>query len=248
MDRMRQSPVQHQHLAVTADHDVAGFQIAVHDPARVGKGHGVADLLKHRQQTLEGKPLDHVELALANSVKRVRQRDPLHVLHRVIRHPPHVIAEIVDRHDVGVLELGSDLRFLDEPADILPATHRLTVDQLDRDKPLAVALPRLIHHAHPAARDQPGNLVLAIALHLQDGGRRIRARLSLGMHLPGFFAGGHDGDLRPAGARGGYTTGWSATRGPRFLAVLSLPAAFPGHENQPQHPIRALRLPIPARC
>jgi hypothetical protein len=41
---LRQTPVHDEDLAIVADHDVGGLEVAVHDAAGMGKGHAVADL------------------------------------------------------------------------------------------------------------------------------------------------------------------------------------------------------------
>ena len=45
-----QSPVDDERLAVVADHDVLGLEIAMHDPAAVGIGHRLARIDEVRQQ------------------------------------------------------------------------------------------------------------------------------------------------------------------------------------------------------
>jgi hypothetical protein len=45
-EALRETPVHHQHLAVVAEHDVLGLQIAVDDALAVREGERVADLLE----------------------------------------------------------------------------------------------------------------------------------------------------------------------------------------------------------
>ncbi len=99
----RQAPVHHQHFAVVAEHHVLGLQVAVHDAVGVGEG----DRVGHAQQDAQVV----VERLLRQHLVPGRAFD---ALHRVEQRAGVVRAQVVDRHDVRMVELAGDDRFGDE--------------------------------------------------------------------------------------------------------------------------------------
>ena len=106
-----QAPVHHLHLAERAHHHVRRFQVAVDHAPGVGVGHRLGDGLEDRQEPrqLGGRP--------RAGLQQVGERLPLDQLHREERPAIGEGAQLVDRHDPGVLQLAADLGLFDEPAD-----------------------------------------------------------------------------------------------------------------------------------
>ena len=102
-----EAPVEHHRLAELADHDVLGLQVPVDHAAAVRVGDGVADVGEVRE-----------ELEPLGQGPRLRQlllqRDAADQLLRVVGGAVGVEAQLVDGHDVGVLELAGDAGFADE--------------------------------------------------------------------------------------------------------------------------------------
>jgi hypothetical protein len=103
-----QPPVEHHGLAELADHDVAWLDIPVDHPAVVGVGHGLAHVPELAEQLLAiGQGSAVLEL--------LSQGLAAHELHRVVEPTVVATADLVDRYDVGMLELGRDPRLPQEP-------------------------------------------------------------------------------------------------------------------------------------
>ena len=130
------------------DEHVRGLQVAVQDPALVGVVHGP----------------DHGEHALDFRARiapgMLRQRGPLDELHRVVL-LALVLAHLVDRHDVGVVEVRRRLGLGVEPLDVTARGEAAGEDHLERDEPVERHLPRLVDDPHPAPGDLLQQLVVA---------------------------------------------------------------------------------------
>ncbi len=153
---LAEAPVHHEHLAERADHDVGGLQVAVEHAAGVGVGHGLRRLLEH----LEEVP------ALVRDVgscpEERGQRAALDQLHREVRTPVRLKAYAVDRNDAGVLELGPDLRLLDEAGDDLRIGREFLAQHLQRDVAAQILVAPLVDDAHAAPRDLAHDAVPAV--------------------------------------------------------------------------------------
>ncbi len=90
----------------------------------------------------------------------VRQALPLDEAHAEIV-LALVLADLVDRHDTGVVEVGGGLGLDAEAADVGLAGELAGEDHLERDRPVEAGLPRLEDHAHAAAGDLREQLVIA---------------------------------------------------------------------------------------
>ena len=104
-EHARDAPVEHVDLAVVAEHDVRGLEIAVHDAARVRELDREADVDERAQQRLE-RPA--IRQALG-------ERDAREPLHREVRLALRIGAELVHRHDRRVIEARLDPRLAQEP-------------------------------------------------------------------------------------------------------------------------------------
>ena len=155
---LRQPPVHHLHLAERADHHVRRLQVAVDDAPGVGVGHRLADGLEDGEKAGE---VVRGRLALR---QQRRQRPPLHQLHREIGPAVGERAQLVDRHDAGMLELAADLRFLHEPPHQLGLLLVALEQDLDRQVAAEVRVAALEHRPHPAPRDLAEKLVAVATL------------------------------------------------------------------------------------
>ena len=96
----RQAPIHHQNLAVLAQHDVFRLQIAMNDASRMCKG----DCVRSLHQDLDIFHQGHFVNALI-------PRSSLHPLHRIEQRSRFVGAQVVDRHDVRVVQVAGDHGF-----------------------------------------------------------------------------------------------------------------------------------------
>jgi hypothetical protein len=95
-----QPPVEHDGLAVVADHHVLGLEVPVHDPPRVCEGDRVADG-QHLREKLETTG----EIAAR---QRLAEGAAPHPPHRVVERAVMAPTELVHRNDRRVLELPGD--------------------------------------------------------------------------------------------------------------------------------------------
>ena len=102
--RARQAEVHHPHAQparlLARDHDVLGLDVAVDDAPRVAVLEGLGDLDPDVHDVAER------QRPCGRNCAQVRALDQRH--HEEQR--PLVTAEVVDRHDGGVVHLGDDLR------------------------------------------------------------------------------------------------------------------------------------------
>ena len=90
----------------------------------------------------------------------VRQAAPFDVAHREVG-LALVLADLEDRHDARVVELGGRLGLLAEPLDLLVRCQVAGQDHLEGDRAAEALLPRQVDHAHPAAGDLPDHRIIA---------------------------------------------------------------------------------------
>jgi hypothetical protein len=81
-------------------------------------------------------------------------------------------AHVVDGHDVRMLELGSDLRLLDELHPVMLRIEEFLRQHLHRHGAPAVDIARLVDGAHAALRDDRPADVFPVAV-----GAEVRMRL-----------------------------------------------------------------------
>ena len=148
-----QPPIQHVDLAVCADHDVAGFQVAVNDPLVMG----VTDRTAHRDehlQELEERPALWCLLISASRVGPVcrhhlRQSLTADKTHRVVVLSALGLADVIDRDDGRVLKPGGDLCLVPESPEVVgrgPLVHELQGNVTAKSR-----MESTIDHAHSAS-------------------------------------------------------------------------------------------------
>ena len=133
-DDLGQAPVEHDHLAVAAEHHVFGLEIAVDHPPRVRIADRLTDLDERLEQLpLQLEPVRRLARAAAMELGNgVAQGLTPHETHGVKRLVVFLAAsQLVDRDDVGVLELAGDLRFLEESPPGFGAQARRGLDFLE---------------------------------------------------------------------------------------------------------------------
>ena len=125
------TPIEKEHFAVLADHDVGRLDVAMHDPFEVR----IFECERHLQENLH--QAGHREAAQGPGVfsldelKDVMKRRPLHHGHRVVRELLFGDAHLVDGDDVRMAQLGENLRLFEKTPE-LPlvdtVSHRLEGD------------------------------------------------------------------------------------------------------------------------
>ena len=151
---LREAEVEDLGLPARGHEDVGGLEVAVDDALRVGRLEGVRDLDPEVEERAE------LERPLPDPL---RERLPLEQLHgdEVL---PLVLLDRVDRADAGVVEgrggAGLALEAL-EGRRVLRQLHR---QELERDVAAELRVLGLVHDAHAAAAELPGDLVVGDGL------------------------------------------------------------------------------------
>ena len=146
--------VHDQRVTFALDHDVGGFQVAMHDPRFVGGREARRHLPGNRDGAILGEPAFFLE--------QRRQVRSLHVRHRDVRGAVD-LAEIVDANHVLVRDLAREEKLTLEAA--LERLGGLGVvgvwrpDDLHGDCDLEHLVPGLIDRAHPAGAEQPDDVI-----------------------------------------------------------------------------------------
>src|ERR1700741_3685568 len=89
---------------------------------------------------------------LATAGKNRVQAFTLHELHHHVGIPAEV-AQVVNRHDDGVLEAAERLGLAEEPLEQVRRIDKPAGHHLDRDLPIEVRVDGLINDTHTAATD-----------------------------------------------------------------------------------------------
>jgi len=161
--------------------------------AIVGEGHGLAH------------PFQDVEVAIEREVgDALRPRLALDPLHGVEQGAVIAAAEVVDRHDAGVVEGAGDHGLGDEAVLGVLVGGLVLPDQLDRDLAIEAVLPGRVDHPHAAGSDGFEQVVVARTSGIAGEVARRQVFGDPGRRAtPADPAGGADGgvgveDLEPA--------------------------------------------------
>jgi hypothetical protein len=135
-----------------AQHHVAGLDVAVHQPARVGVAEALEDLRGDRHEVLDAQTA-----TLAREVGA--ERLAVEVLHRQVRDPVLAPA-LVQADDVRVLKRVETLTLALEAGDSLGVVDPVGREHLDDDLAVRVALVCEVHQADATAREQATDRVV----------------------------------------------------------------------------------------
>src|SRR5438128_2836450 len=176
-------------LSLRIEKDIPRLQIAMENAALVGMMDGAG----HRGEQPRG-----AALIAAEALEVIGEAAAFEQLHAE-EGGASEIADVVDRHDVGMIEIGRLFSLVAEALDLLRRGTRTGQNHLQGDDAIETLLPRFVDDAHAAALDLVEELVVAeVAPCLRDAKRRrdrhgqggvflargsIGAILSLGLHL-----------------------------------------------------------------
>ena len=141
----RQAEIGDLRLAVAVDQDVRGLEVAMEEPLAVCV---VECASQGGNQPGRGSRIAHVGGPLLGQVPSVNE------LHAEEEHAV-LVADLVDRHDVGVVQLAGQLGLAAKPCPLVGRRQRAGEDHLERDDPVQRDLPGLVDNPHPA----PGDLL-----------------------------------------------------------------------------------------
>ena len=149
VNQLHEAEVGDQRLVVLVDQDVARLDVAMQERERMRLVDRPRDLFEiPRRGAFLDRPID----------EPFGKAFALDVFHRVER-PAVEFADVVNRHDVGMLESGGGGGLVPKPLDRLevPAAQRAADDlgpnQLQGHDSLGVVLQGAKHHPHAAAAD-----------------------------------------------------------------------------------------------
>ena len=166
----RAPPVHHLHFAEGPDHDVRWLQVAVQEPAFMGKGHRIADLQQDLQMILQRAGLKGRWRRARHGFQQRRPGDAFNALHHQLQPLVRIRNQVMDGHHVRVLQRGRD--------------HRLGIKA---PTGIAIARAKQTLHRHPTAEDLLGGQVdgtKAAPSQLRSDGESGGLVLLLG-HAPG---------------------------------------------------------------
>ncbi len=167
IDDLGQAEVGHLRPIVLVEQHVAGLEVAMNNPAAVGIMHGPRRGLEVDRCPPAGQRSQGGALGEAGAAD---------VLHREVR-LAIVGADLVQRDDVGVLQLRRGGGLVLEAVQIVRPGQRPADDHFQRDDAAEPQVPRLEHHAHAAAADFFDELIIR-----QTGLRHRLWRRGCGRH------------------------------------------------------------------
>ena len=139
--------------AIAGDEHVGGLDVAMNDPVVVRELEGVTDL----RGQLQG--LGRRELLVPDEAVEVRA---IHKLHDEVETAAGHLAEVVDRHDTGMVQAREQLRLALEAGDkgLLLRLCQFRGQHLDGHGALQLDLHRLVNGPHAAATDECFHIIL----------------------------------------------------------------------------------------
>ena len=143
LGELGQAEVEELGLAPFGDEDVGRLDVPVDDPRPVGRLERIGDLRPDGQGAIDGQ---------RPALQLFLERSSLHELHDDKRHAA-LVAEVVDRADVRVVQGGRGPGLAPEPLERLAGVSCLLGEELDRDVTAEADVFRLKHDAHPAAAE-----------------------------------------------------------------------------------------------
>jgi hypothetical protein len=170
---LRQAEVENLHVPVAGDHDVLGLEIAMHDAALMRGGEAVGDL---GGDVEDGA---HRHRALLDDRSQIAPFDVLHDDEgRAV-----VGADLVDRHDVRMIERGGGTRLLREARQRVLLRGEPRREHLDRDFAPELRIACDKDFAHAARADRAEHFVVTKGLAKGSHADRVR----YGAETSGFY-------------------------------------------------------------
>lgn len=147
---LREPEVEHLHVAVGGELDVAGLQVAVDDAALVGALERGGDLVGRAQHLLQR------QRAFLQAVGKGGALDQLEDEHeRAVRG-----LDAVDLADMGMVQRGEHLGFAAQPRDPVGIGGEAGGEHLQRDAALEARVDGAVDLAHAALAELPRDLVV----------------------------------------------------------------------------------------
>ena len=98
-----------------------------------------------------------------------------------------VLADLVNRHDVGVVQIGGRLRLLAETLHFFAGSERARQDHLESDGPIKADLSGPVDNAHAATGNLAAQLVVAeVGLVIAHWWRGKREQIGIAGDLEGW--------------------------------------------------------------
>ncbi len=142
------APVEHQHFAELAEHDVVGLDVLVDEAAVVCVGERIADLEQYPHASVKCPELLRRLVSLACRPNRVAECRAGDVLHGEVQLTPCPLTDVVDRHDIGVFEHCGHACFVQEAgAHTLATAPAAAAEELDRDGASEAPVGHCVHPA-----------------------------------------------------------------------------------------------------
>ncbi len=162
-DRPRDPEVGDLHLPVGPDQDVARLHVTVDEASGVGGCEGPCDAAPD--------PRDLARRQRAASAQDGGEVLPVDQLHDDVR-AAGVLAEVVDRDDVGVAQRGRRLGLLPEARREVGVAQVLGAEKLERDVATELGIGGTVDGRHPATAQQLDQVVAATQ-GLSDLGQNV---------------------------------------------------------------------------
>ena len=149
LDSLRQAEVEDLEVAVSRDEEVLRLQVSVDDALLVCGGEALCDL----QRVVNG-----LLLADRTRVELSAQRLAFQKLHDRVSDAV-LVSEVMDREDVRMRKRRDRLRLALEPCECVGIGSNGLRQNLDRDIPIELPVPRPIHLAHSPGSERGEDLV-----------------------------------------------------------------------------------------
>ena len=158
-----QTPVHDVDLTEISHHDVARFQVAVDDSLGMGVVDAIADFHEHTQQLRYAARVDGLEMFLLLFLNGLSQRGTFHHFHGEIDLAPRIGAQLMDRADVGMLQLSLHLYFFYEAFHRRRRGSNPAGNDFHGHLTADVCVQRVENYTHAAPGNFPGDKVFFIA-------------------------------------------------------------------------------------
>jgi hypothetical protein len=145
-----EAPVHDLHFAVAADHDVVGFEVAVHDALGVHEGDRLTGLEDDLQQLRLGAVL---------GVQDLGEAAPFDEFHREVGAAVVEGAGLVDGHHAGMRQLAAEARFFAQMLDQVGVAEMGRAKDLESEAAAEIAVLDAIDVADSAAAEMLEHLV-----------------------------------------------------------------------------------------